>query len=83
MPVSFLDCILGRGLDEEKKRKRRVLGKPTKTKGGLTKVAQHLLGPTSFTLDRMLLGVILEENGVDSRIHTHPSEFSIPGEETT
>jgi len=76
--------IFGRGLDEKKKRKRRASGKPTKTKGGVTKVAQRLLGPTSFTLDRMLaiLGALLEENDVDSRIHAHASEFSIPGEET-
>ena len=71
-------------MDEKKKRKRRTSGKPTKTKGGVTKVAQRLLGPTSFTLDRMLaiLGVFLEENDIDSRIHAHASEFSIPGQET-
>ncbi|KIJ93700.1 hypothetical protein K443DRAFT_684291 [Laccaria amethystina LaAM-08-1] len=76
--------IFGRGLDEKKKRKRRASGKSTNTKGGVTKVAQRLLGPTSFTLDRMLaiLGALLEENDVDSRIHAHASEFSIPGEET-
>ncbi|EDR09875.1 uncharacterized protein LACBIDRAFT_318149 [Laccaria bicolor S238N-H82] len=76
--------IFGRGLDERKKRKRRASGKPTKTKGEVTKVAQHLLGPTSFTVDRMLAipGALLEENDVDSRIHGHASEFSIPGEET-
>ena len=71
-------------MDEKKKRKRRASGKPTKTKGGVTKVAQRLIGPTSFTLDRMLaiLGALLEENDVDSRIHGHTSAFSTPGEET-
>ena len=29
-----------------------------------------------------ILGALLEENDVDSRIHAHASEFSIPGEET-
>ena len=55
--------------------------KPTKTTGGLTKVAQRLLRATSFTLDRTLaiLGALFEE---DSRIHAHASEFSIQGEET-
>ena len=46
--------IFGRGLDEMKKRKRRTSGNPTKTKGELTKDAERLLGPTSFTLDGML-----------------------------
>ena len=48
------------------------------------KVARRLLGPTSFTLDRMLatLGALLEENDVDSRINAHTSEFGIPGKET-
>ena len=59
--------------------KRCASGKPTKMKGVVTKVAQRLLSPTPFTLDRMLaiLGALLEENYVDSRAHT--SEFSIPG----
>ena len=75
--------IFGRGLDE-KTRKQPASGKPTTTKGGVTQVAQRLLGPTSFTLDRMLaiLGALLEETDVDSRIHAHTSEFSLPGEET-
>ena len=75
--------IFGRGLDEKKKRKQHASGKPTKTKGGVMKVAQCLLGPTLFMLDRMLaiLGALLEENDVDSRIHAHTSEFSIPREE--
>ena len=30
----------------------------------------------------LLLGALLKENDIDSRIHTHASEFSIPGEET-
>ena len=74
--------IFGRGLDEKKKRKRRASGKPTKIKGVVTKVAQRLLGPTSFPLKRMLaiLGALLEENYVDSRAHT--PEFSRPWEET-
>ena len=63
--------IFGRGLDEKKKRKRCASGKPTKMKGVVTKVAQRLLSPTPFTLDRMLaiLGALLEENYVDSRAH--------------
>ena len=57
------------GAGREEKGKRRASGKPTKPKGRVTKVAQRLLGPTSFTLDRMLaiLGALLEENDVDSR----------------
>ena len=49
-PPNFDLRIFGRGLDETKKRKRCL----TKTKGELTKDAQRLLGPTLFTLDRML-----------------------------
>jgi origin recognition complex subunit 5 len=64
--------IFGRGLDEKKKRNRRVSGKPTKTTRGLTKVAQRLLGTTLFMLDRMLaiLGALFEE---DYRVHAHAS----------
>jgi origin recognition complex subunit 5 len=54
-------------------------GKSTKTKG-VTKVTQSL-GPTSFMLDGMpaILGALLEENDVESRIGARASEFSIPG----
>ena len=56
---------------EEEKETKCMSGKSTKTKG-VTKVAQRLLGPASFMLDGMpaILGALLEENDIDSRIRT-------------
>ncbi|KAF8962111.1 origin recognition complex subunit 5 C-terminus-domain-containing protein [Flammula alnicola] len=74
--------MFGRGLDE-KKRRRRVTKATGKTKGGgPAKVPQRLLGPAPFALDRMvaILGALLEENDVDSRLLAR--EFTIPGEYT-
>jgi hypothetical protein len=46
------------------------------------KVPQRLLGPAPFPLDRLLaiLGVLLEENDVDTR--PNAPQFIIPGEYT-
>ena len=43
-------------------------------------MAQRLLGPSPFPLDRLLaiLGALLEENDADARLP--PEEFVIPGE---
>ncbi|KAH6918731.1 origin recognition complex subunit 5 C-terminus-domain-containing protein, partial [Coprinopsis sp. MPI-PUGE-AT-0042] len=70
--------MFGRGLDD-KKRKRRAAPSQGKTKG-VTKVAQRLLGPSPFPLDRLLaiLGALLEENDADDRLPA--DEFAIPGE---
>ncbi|KZP22268.1 hypothetical protein FIBSPDRAFT_931258 [Athelia psychrophila] len=61
--------IFSRGLDERREKKG----------GG---IPQRLLGPAPFPLDRLdaILGVLLEENDVDTR----PSapQFTIPGEYT-
>ncbi|KAF9549933.1 hypothetical protein CPC08DRAFT_674975 [Agrocybe pediades] len=74
--------MFGRGADD-KKRKRRARKAPAgKARGGgPSKVAQRLLGPTPFTLDRMIaiLGALLEENDAESRIS---SRLRIPGEHT-
>jgi origin recognition complex subunit 5 len=45
-------------------------------------VPQRLLGPAPFPLDRLIaiLGVLLEENDIDSR--QVPPQFTIPGEYT-
>ena len=67
---------------EEEKETKCMSGKSTKTKG-VTKVAQRPLGPASFMLDGMpaILGALLEENDIDSRIRARASRFSIPGQE--
>jgi len=46
------------------------------------KIAQKLLGPVPFPVDRMIaiLGALLEENDVESRLSA--PEFKIPGEYT-
>jgi len=51
-------------------------------KGGPAKIPQRLLGPTSFPLERLvaILGVLLEENDVDTRLPA--KELTIPGEYT-
>lgn len=72
--------MFGRGLDEKKRRRRNVKVQ-TKAKGP-SKVPQHLLGPNPYSLDRMIaiLGALLEENDVDSRLPM--PELVIPGEYT-
>ncbi|KAF5354089.1 hypothetical protein D9756_006949 [Leucocoprinus leucothites] len=68
--------MFGRGLDEKKRRRRTMKGQIKQ------KVPQHLLGPNPFPLDRMIaiLGALLEENDVDSRLPN--PELAIPGEYT-
>lgn len=48
----------------------------------LTQIPQRLLGPLPFPLDRMfaILGVLLEENDVDTR--PDAPEYRVPGEYT-
>ncbi|KAJ3575410.1 hypothetical protein NP233_g1112 [Leucocoprinus birnbaumii] len=72
--------MFGRGLDEKKRRRRNVRTR-SKSKGP-SKIPQHLLGPSPFPLDRLIaiLGSLLEENDVDSRIPN--PEYTIPGEYT-
>lgn len=74
--------MFGRGLDE-RKRKRRATRATGKTRGGgPSKVAQRLLGPAPFTIDRMIaiLGALLEENDFESR--ASGKQLKIPGEHT-
>lgn len=78
--------MFGRGLDERAKRRRRKVGTPRKPKPGTTgtavKIPQRLLGPTAFPLDRLIaiLGVLLEENDVDTR--PVALQYTLPGEYT-
>ena len=78
--------MFGRGLDERAKRRRRKVGTPRKPKPGTTgtavKIPQRLLGPTAFPLDRLIaiLGVLLEENDVDTR--PVAPQYTLPGEYT-
>lgn len=71
--------MFGRGVDE-RKRKRRATGKTRG--GGASKVAQRLLGPAPFAIDRVIaiLGALLEENDFESR--ASGNQFKIPGEHT-
>ncbi|KAF8876947.1 origin recognition complex subunit 5 C-terminus-domain-containing protein [Infundibulicybe gibba] len=73
--------ILIAAYSHEKKRKRRVV-KTSGKKGGIVKAPQRLLGPAPFPLDRLLaiLGALLEENDVDTRIPA--PEYTSPGEYT-
>ncbi|KZT08181.1 uncharacterized protein LAESUDRAFT_676836 [Laetiporus sulphureus 93-53] len=74
--------MFGRGPDERLKRRRRKGGSPRKPKAGVASIPQRLLGPTSFTLDRLLaiLGVLLEENDADVR--PPAPQYTFPGEYT-
>ncbi|KAK0234567.1 origin recognition complex subunit 5 C-terminus-domain-containing protein [Armillaria nabsnona] len=77
--------MFGRGLDEKKRKRRRITKAPSaKTKSGPIKVPQHFLGPAVFPLDRMLaiLGALLEENDNDDDFRPFKIDFSIPGEYT-
>ncbi|KAK0452979.1 origin recognition complex subunit 5 C-terminus-domain-containing protein [Desarmillaria tabescens] len=77
--------MFGRGLDEKKRKRRRITKAPSaKTKSGPIKIPQHFLGPAAFTLDRMLaiLGALLEENDNDDDFRPFKIDFSIPGEYT-
>ncbi|EFI28402.1 hypothetical protein CC1G_13936 [Coprinopsis cinerea okayama7 len=73
--------MFGRGTDE-KKRRRRPTQATGKSKSGVSKVSQRLVGPSPFPMDRLvaILGALLEENDADSRLATE--EFAIPGEYT-
>ncbi|KAK7023123.1 origin recognition complex subunit 5 C-terminus-domain-containing protein [Favolaschia claudopus] len=73
--------LFGRGLDEKKRKRRRV---NTKSGGGTEKAPQRVLGPNAFPLDRLLaiLGALLEENDVDRRLPPPEPYYTIPGEET-
>lgn len=74
--------MFGWGLDE-RKRKRPATCAPGKTRGGgPSKVAQRLLGPAPFAIDRVIaiLGALLEENDFDLR--ASGKQFKIPGEHT-
>ncbi|KAK0200291.1 origin recognition complex subunit 5 C-terminus-domain-containing protein [Desarmillaria ectypa] len=77
--------MFGRGLDEKKRKRRRITKAPSaKTKNGSIKIPQHFLGPAAFPLDRMLaiLGALLEENDNDDDLRPFKIDFSIPGEYT-
>ncbi|KAJ3507727.1 hypothetical protein NLJ89_g6139 [Agrocybe chaxingu] len=77
--------MFGRGLDEKKRRRRATAKTSGKTKSGAaSKIPQRLLGPAAFALDRMIaiLGGLLEENDVDTRMGGLAKEFKIPGEYT-
>ncbi|KZP22257.1 hypothetical protein FIBSPDRAFT_859838 [Athelia psychrophila] len=73
--------MFGRGLDE-RRRKKKGGGVRRTGKNTVSKVPQRLLGPAPFPLDRLnaILGVLLEENDVDTR--PHAPQFTIPGEYT-
>ncbi|KAF9036920.1 hypothetical protein BDZ89DRAFT_1061614 [Hymenopellis radicata] len=76
--------MFGRGLDE-KKRKRRRIARVTKTKSGPVKIPQRFLGPAVFPLDRMLaiLGALLEDNdNDDDDLRPSKMNFMVPGEYT-
>ncbi|KAF9007118.1 origin recognition complex subunit 5 C-terminus-domain-containing protein [Cyathus striatus] len=77
--------MFGRGLDE-KKRKRKARKATVGAAAGASKLPQRLLGPMPFPLDRMIaiLGAILEENDVESRVPLQGVGWDdpIPGEET-
>ncbi|KIY73479.1 hypothetical protein CYLTODRAFT_416852 [Cylindrobasidium torrendii FP15055 ss-10] len=75
--------MFGRGLDEKKRKRKRVVGN-TKTKKQSdkpTKIPQRFLGPAVFPMDRMLaiLGALLEDN---DDITFQDEDFTIPGERT-
>lgn len=78
--------MFGRGRDERAKRRRRKGGSPRKPKpgavSGALKIPQRLLGPMTFTLDRLLaiLGNLLEENDAETR--PPAPEYTAPGEYT-
>ncbi|KAG7440099.1 uncharacterized protein BT62DRAFT_976133 [Guyanagaster necrorhizus] len=77
--------MFGRGLDEKKRKRRRITKAPSaKIKSGPIKIPQHFLGPAVFPLDRMLaiLGALLEENDNDDNFRPSKIDFSIPGEYT-
>lgn len=50
----------------------------------IAQVPQRLLGPSPFSLDRLIaiLGVLLEEYDVDERQTLDSSPYNFPGEET-
>ncbi|KAH8103345.1 origin recognition complex subunit 5 C-terminus-domain-containing protein [Cristinia sonorae] len=76
--------MLGRGLDERTKRRRKSVSprKKTGVKQSAVKIPQRLLGPLAFPLDRLLaiLGVLLEENDAEAR--PPMPEYTVPGEYT-
>ncbi|KII85482.1 hypothetical protein PLICRDRAFT_44784 [Plicaturopsis crispa FD-325 SS-3] len=73
--------MFGRGPDERKRRRKKggATRKASKS-NAVAKISQRLLGPSPFPIDRLLaiLGVLLEENDVDTR--PPAPEFMIPGE---
>ncbi|KAH9921804.1 origin recognition complex subunit 5 C-terminus-domain-containing protein, partial [Fomitopsis serialis] len=82
--------MFGRGLDDRKRRRRKGggprKGRPgtaTKASHGITiLIPQRLLGPLTFTLDRLvaILGVLLEENDAETR--PPAPQYTVPGEYT-
>ncbi|KAF5369509.1 hypothetical protein D9758_002779 [Tetrapyrgos nigripes] len=76
--------LFGRGLDGKKRRRRVVRTKKApKPISGPVKIPQRYLGPSPFSLDRMIaiLGALLEEHDVPDDDEM-PEEFTIPGEYT-
>ncbi|KAF9479130.1 putative origin recognition complex, subunit 5-like protein [Pholiota conissans] len=74
--------MFGRGVDERKRKRRATKAAGKSKSGGPPKVAQRLVGPTPFVLDRMIaiLGALLEDNDVESRLADR--QLTIPGEHT-
>ncbi|EIW86115.1 hypothetical protein CONPUDRAFT_160954 [Coniophora puteana RWD-64-598 SS2] len=76
--------MFGRGSDERKRKRRRARStSPRKgSASGAVKVAQRLVGPSPFPLDRLLaiLGALLEENDAEDRLPA--PHLSLPGEYT-
>ncbi|ETW75282.1 hypothetical protein HETIRDRAFT_423004 [Heterobasidion irregulare TC 32-1] len=76
--------MFGRGVDDRRKRKKGGGTRKSAGKSGPAKIAQRLLGPMTFPLDRLLaiLGILLEEYDYDSRPQEPEYLSGVPGEET-